>query len=63
MLSRNADTSVRGAGGPRQYGTSRGAGQYDGLKTERTGDQHHMVGSTGQFDVLDSEEARDQSLS
>lgn len=56
MLSRNADTSAGGAGGPRQYETDRGAGQYNGLKTERAGNQHEMVGSTGQFDVLDSEE-------
>lgn len=56
MLSRNADTSAGGAGGPRQYETDRGTGQYDGLKTERAGNQHEMVGSTGQFDVLDSEE-------
>jgi len=59
MLSRNADTSAGGAGGPR----GRGTGQYDGLKTERAGNQHEMAGSTGQFDVLDSEEARDQGLS
>jgi hypothetical protein len=56
ILSRNADTSAGGAGGPRQYETGRGAGQYDGLKTERAGNQHKMVGSTGQFDALDSEE-------
>jgi hypothetical protein len=56
MLSRNADTSAGGAGGPRQYETDRGTGQYNGLKTERAGNQHKMVGSTGQFDVLDSEE-------
>jgi hypothetical protein len=29
------------------------------LKTERAGNKHEMVGSTGQFDVLDLEEARD----
>jgi hypothetical protein len=63
MLSRNADTSAGGAGGPRQYEMDRGVGQYNGLKTERADNQHEMVGSTGQFDVLDSEGARDQGLS
>jgi hypothetical protein len=40
-----------------------GRASMTGLKTERAGNQHEMVGSTGQFDVLDSEEARDQGLS
>jgi hypothetical protein len=51
MLSRNANTSAGGSGGPRQYGTGRGTGQQDGLKTKRAGNQHQMVGSMGQFDV------------
>jgi hypothetical protein len=63
ILSRNADTSAGGAGGARQYETNHGTRQDDGMKTEEAGNQHEMVGSTGQFDVLDSEEAHNQGLS
>jgi hypothetical protein len=47
MLIRDADASAGGAGGARQYETERGTGQYEGLKTERAGNQHKMVESTG----------------